>query len=154
MKKSWLAILVLPLIIGGSTVLAGGKDGNSMQFNQFKNETRILISDLPRGVKGDREAIHRLVGLASGRYIDTAEGGEWIAETYLDLLVKQPYAFLSVLAQQEPAVQRRVQEKLLSPVSEKYPREQLLGAVQSVRDKKLDEGFLDRLASTYSAMPR
>ena len=116
-------------------------------------ETAYLTDSLPRANAGDRAAMQGLIRLAEGAYIETAEGGEWLNEIYLDLLVRHPESFLQLVDLQEEQVTKGVVTELLAPVTDKYAREDLLAAVRQAKSAGLTAPFVDELAKVY-ALPR
>ena len=84
-----------------------------------ENELQVLEASLARAHRGDGQVIEVLLQMATGEYIRTAEGGEYLNEVYLDLLIKQPKALGRVLATQSPAVQAAVIAELSRPVTDK-----------------------------------
>lgn len=116
-------------------------------------ETAYLTEALPRAGTGDRAAMQGLIRLAEGAYIETAEGGEWLNEIYLDLLVRHPESFLQLVDLQEEKVTKGVVTELLAPVNDKYAQEDLLAAVRKAQSAGLAAPLLDELAKVY-ALPR
>ena len=113
-------------------------------------ETEVMRTLLPAALKGDRHGIQSVVRLAGSYYIKTAEGGAWIDESYVELLVKQPYAFLFIVSQQEAAMQDRIEQALLAPMTDKYPETQLLAAVKTAKAQGLSSTLMGRLEKAYS----
>ncbi len=113
-------------------------------------EVALLKKALPSALRGDQAAIQSVLRLASGEYINGAEGGEWLNEVYLELLMKQAAIFLSLLERQEDEVRARVQEELLQPVTDVYSNKQLAGAVSRARSKGIAASTAEKLMKAYS----
>ena len=117
---------------------------------RINGEMKYLQEQLPRALEADRAALQGLIRLADGFYMRSAEGGEWLNETYLDLLVKHPYDFLLLVGRQEKSVRDKVIQELLQPVTDKYENRQLLKAVHSAQGRGLKSAYLTQLTDFYS----
>ena len=117
---------------------------------RINGEMKYLREQLPRALEADRAALQGLIRLADGFYMRSAEGGQWLNEIYLDLLVKHPYDFLLLVGRQEKSVRDKVLQELLQPVTDKYSHRQLLKAVRSAKSRGLKSAYLTQLTDFYS----
>jgi hypothetical protein len=82
--------------LAGLIIAIGALLGSDMAASRA-GEMAVLERALPLAKAGDSAAMEALIGLANGDYIRSAEGGEWLNEIYLDLLLEHPRAFLSAI---------------------------------------------------------
>ncbi len=116
-----------------------------------QKEVEFLKAWLPKAERSDRMAVQGLMRLVGGAYATGVEGSEWLNQIYLDLLVKDPYAFLFLLSRQSADVRNKiVEDDLLKPASDKYSQRELLAAVRSAQKKGLNPPFFKRLIDFYS----
>lgn len=149
MRRRWLISLIIVPI-----VLAGGWDGpvpaaGKTEKTAIARDIQVIEAQQPKAIRGDKDAIDRLVSLAARPYAATAEGGARINEIYLDLLVRRPRDFLAAVAWAEWRTRDKIVAALLAPVSDKYSRAQLLTAVKTAQTRGVRESFMEELIAFY-----
>ncbi len=145
-------IFLLSLAALAFSVPARAMDEAEMQELEeaISRETTFVKEQLPAAERGDTEAIKSIIGLATGEYLWTAEGGERLNEIYLDLMVLHPEQFFGALADSGETNIKIVVQQLLNPVTDKYTNAELKDAVEKGRKKGLDYPFLQELLGFYS----
>lgn len=126
----------------------------SSRETEIDAEGRALADALPRAYEGDPEAIGRLLGLASGSYIDTGEGGEYLNEIYLELLVGHPVVLAESLAIQTEDVRHRVVRELSHPVTDRFATRELLTAARTARRGDENSASLEELVRGLEELER
>lgn len=108
-------VTVQPLII---------KDKIESRINGLEDSALMEIEIIKRNLTsariGDDSAIQKLIRISIGEYFNTAEGGEWLSEIYLDLFIAHPYKFIFLLNKQEEDVFSKIAPILNHPQIEKY----------------------------------
>jgi hypothetical protein len=96
------------------------------------DEEILIIKEAISNIKSGRfVAVVNLFRLADSPYYQTAEGGEWLAELYLDYFVENPYRYLFLLSRQSEKIKIQVEKALLTPVSDKYEEKVLAMALKN-----------------------
>lgn len=114
------------------------------------SEDLVLRCDLSAAHFGNAASIEAIVLLAGGDYIKSAEGGEFLNATYMDLLIAHPRTFLSVVDEQGAAIKERVIRELNQPVHDAYSASDLLAAVRLAIRQGLDQAFVVGLERSYA----
>lgn len=116
------------------------------------NENEVLRCHLSSAHFGNADSIEAIVRLAGGDYINSAEGGELLNATFMDLLIAHPRTFLTVVDRQDAAVRDRVIEELRQPVHDAYSAGDLLAAVLLALRQGLNRPFMSDLERTYAEL--
>ena len=127
------------------------EDNSSSASN---DESEVLRCHLSPAHFGNADSIEAIVRLAGGDYINSAEGGEFLNATYMDLLIAHPHTFLTVVDRQDAAVRDRVIEELRQPAHDAYSAGDLLAAVLLALRQGLNRPFITDLERTYAESAR
>ena len=106
--------------------VCGWRRGGAAYERPYEPEIALIARHLPLAKTGDSAALQRLIRLVDGAYITSAEGAERLNAIYLDLLVEQPSALLSMTDRQEHRVREKFVDQLLRPVNGKFLGQTLL----------------------------
>ncbi len=137
--------------LAGLIIAIGALLGSDMAASRA-GEMAVLERALPLAKAGDSAAMEALIGLANGDYIRSAEGGEWLNEIYLDLLLEHPRAFLSAIGRAEHRIRENAIAELLRPVHDAYSGGDLLAAVRWARNRGVEAPFMTRLEDLYGEL--
>lgn len=146
---AWGATLFFFLVLKGTFAAAEECPGNSASAKPSTDD-QVLRCHLSAAHFGNADSIEAIVRLAGGDYINSAEGGEFLNATYMDLLIAHPRTFLTVVDQQDTAVRDRVIEELRQPVHDAYSAGDLLAAILLALRQGLNRPFMSDLEQTYA----
>ncbi|MDX1527357.1 MAG: hypothetical protein R3337_01945 [Gammaproteobacteria bacterium] len=147
------AILIVSSVFEVSFAASEACPGN-MPSTQLLAEDEVLRCHLSPARSGDAVSIEAIVRLAGGDYINSAEGGEFLNATYMELLIAHPRTFLPVVNRQDRAIKERVIRELKQPVHDAYTSGDLLAAVRlAARHGVRSASFAD-LERIYSQSSR
>lgn len=147
------AILIVSSVFEASFAASEACPGNS-PFTQPLAEDEVLRCHLSPARSGDAVSIEAIVRLAGGDYINSAEGGEFLNATYMELLIAHPKTFLSVVDRQDQAIKERVIRELNQPVHDAYTAGDLLAAVRLAARHGVSSASFANLERSYSQSSR
>lgn len=113
-------------------------------------EEEVLRCRLPSAHSGYAASIAAVIRLAGGSYINSAEGGEFLNATFMDLPIAHPPTFLAAVDAQEATVRERVIQELHQPVHDAYSASDLLAAVRLAVRQGLERDFIADLECSYA----
>jgi hypothetical protein len=155
MKQVNKYIIIYTLSLAACLFALPCKAMDQEEYKQWEadvsSETDTLKQNLPSAMKGSENSIKALISLAAGEYIRTAEGGEWLNEIYLDLMVSYPEKFLRLLSEAARTSRKIVVQELLNPVTDKYTQIELMKAVEKAKESGMNAPFVHELLDFYSA---
>lgn len=143
------ATLFFFLMLKGSFAAAEECPGDSAS-SKPSTDDQVLRCHLSAAHFGNPASIEAIVLLAGGSYIDSAEGGEFLNATFMDLLIAHPTTFLSVVDGQDSAIKERVIRELNQPVHDAYSASDLLAAVRLAIRQGFERSFIYELERSYS----
>lgn len=120
------------------------------QLPEPTTEEEVLRCRLSPAHFGDRASIEAIIRLAGGSYINSADGGEFLNATFMDLLIAHPRTFLAAVDGQDATVRERLIRELHQPVHDAYSASDLLAAVRLAVRQGLDQAFVGDLERSYA----
>jgi hypothetical protein len=124
-----------------------GEPGREERQRIQNTETDELKRLLPAAQRGDKKSMQGLIRLADRSYFRTAEGGEWLAETYLELFYKYPAEFLFLTSKQTEEIRQKVEECIISPVIDKYSPQEIADRIRAVKDNNVIEKYKNKISN-------